>query len=339
LFYFFCCQIILHLKQIRFILFFLFCVFSAQTAFSFNNEDEKNAKAKTEHYIKYVYNKINFKKHNKISYEAFRNGFYGYLNLKESGRIKYNATLSICDFSLSSNKNRLWVFDIINKKVLFNTLVAHGSGTGEEFATQFSNVENSHQSSLGFYITAEIYTGDNGYSMRLDGVDGNWNNQARNRDIVVHGADYVSKEFAAANERLGRSHGCPALHRELTEPIINKIADRQVLYIHYPSKQYQKTSYWLSNGVAHLPDEASIAEMYYNLEAKNKATSDSISNNTTDKIIPQVENNISTPKEKVIPAAISTPKQEQIPAPTVPSTKSQAPAPAPAREKEFLYIK
>ena len=108
----------------------------------------------------------------RLNFEVFEKAYLGFQNLKKSGKLQPTANLlSVCDFSLSSNKKRLWVINVDEKKVLFNSLVAHGKGTGEEFATQFSNVENSHQSSLGFYITEQTYTGDNGYSLRLFGME------------------------------------------------------------------------------------------------------------------------------------------------------------------------
>jgi L,D-transpeptidase catalytic domain len=220
------------------------------------NADDKDAKAKTDIYIKYVYDKLSFKKIQRLSYDVFSKAYYGYLNLKEAGKISGNMPLSICDFSLSSNLKRFWVIDVAKKKVLHNTLVAHGSGTGEEYATRFSNIHDSHQSSLGFYTTGETYMGDNGYSLKLHGQDGAFNNNAFDRAIVMHGADYVSHTFAGANNRIGRSHGCPALPRDICETIINRIQNGSVLFIYHPTKAYLKNSYWLNNKINHLPAEA-----------------------------------------------------------------------------------
>ena len=146
---------------------------------------------------------------------------------------------------MSSNTKRLWVIDINEKKVLFNSLVAHGKNTGEEFATNFSNTESSLQSSLGFYITDATYNGDNGFSLRLLGMDKGFNDAAYRRAIVMHGADYVSDEFAAVHKRIGRSWGCPAVPRDLTQPIINTIKGRNLLFIYYPDQNYLSKSEWL----------------------------------------------------------------------------------------------
>lgn len=182
----------------------------------------------------------------RLNFEVFKKAYLGFQNLKKSGKLQPTANLlSVCDFSLSSNKKRLWVINVDEKKVLFNSLVAHGKGTGEEFATQFSNVENSHQSSLGFYITEQTYTGDNGYSLRLFGMDKGYNDAALERCIVMHGANYVSEDFIKAEKRLGRSWGCPAVPRELAEPIINTIKNQTCLFIYYPDQNYLAGSQWL----------------------------------------------------------------------------------------------
>ncbi|WP_313268078.1 murein L,D-transpeptidase catalytic domain family protein [Epilithonimonas vandammei] len=184
----------------------------------------------------------------RLNFEVFEKAFLGFQNLKKSQKLVSSAKLlSICDFSLSSNRKRLWVIDLDEKKVLFNTLVAHGKGTGEEFATNFSNTEDSHQSSLGFYVTEQTYNGDNGYSMRLFGMDRGYNDAALERCIVMHGANYVSENFIKSEKRLGRSWGCPAVSREMAQPIINKIKNGTCLFIYYPDEKYLASSKWLKN--------------------------------------------------------------------------------------------
>jgi hypothetical protein len=124
---------------------------------------------------------------------------------------------------------------------LFNTLVAHGQGSGMDMAEKFSNTPNSNQSSLGFYVANETYTGKHGMSLRLDGMDEGYNTNARSRAVVVHGADYVSQSFVNQHGRLGRSWGCPALPRELTSAIINTIKGKTLLYIEGPSDTYSSS--------------------------------------------------------------------------------------------------
>ncbi len=184
----------------------------------------------------------------KLNFEVFEKAFLGFQNLKKSGKLQPTARiLSVCDFSLSSTRKRLWVIDLDEKKVLFNSLVAHGKGTGEEFAMNFSNTMDSHQSSLGFYVTEQTYNGDNGYSMRLFGMDRGYNDAALERCIVMHGADYVSEKFIKSEKRLGRSWGCPAVPRDLAKPIINTIKNRTCLFIYYPDQNYLSSSQWLKN--------------------------------------------------------------------------------------------
>ena len=184
----------------------------------------------------------------KLNFEVFEKAFLGFQNLKKSGKLQPTARiLSVCDFSLSSTRKRLWVIDLDEKKILFNSLVAHGKGTGEEFAMNFSNTMDSHQSSLGFYVTEQTYNGDNGYSMRLFGMDRGYNDAALERCIVMHGADYVSEKFIKSEKRLGRSWGCPAVPRDLAKPIINTIKNRTCLFIYYPDQNYLSSSQWLKN--------------------------------------------------------------------------------------------
>lgn len=193
-----------------------------------------------------IYDNITFENHQVLNFEVFEKAFLGFQNLKKAGKLDEDVNLlTICDFSLSSTQKRLWVIDVADKKVLFNSLVAHGKGTGEEFAKDFSNTLNSYQSSLGFYITQSTYNGSNGYSLRLLGMDKGYNDQALPRAIVMHGADYVSEDFIKAQNRIGRSWGCPAVPRALAKPIINTIKDSSCLFIYYPDEKYLGTSEWL----------------------------------------------------------------------------------------------
>jgi hypothetical protein len=195
-----------------------------------------------------LYDEIDFGKTTPVNAEVFARAYFGFLNLKDQGAIsEEKSLLTICDFSLSSNVPRMWVIDVKKKKVLFHTLVAHGQGTGEEYAREFSNIEGSHQSSVGFFVTKDTYYGDNGYSLRLEGMDVGYNHNAMSRAIVMHGADYVSESFIQANQRLGRSWGCPAVSRKLAKPIIDAIKEGSCLFIYYPDKKYLASSKWLKN--------------------------------------------------------------------------------------------
>ncbi|WP_233701960.1 murein L,D-transpeptidase catalytic domain family protein [Kaistella palustris] len=193
-----------------------------------------------------LYSSLSFEEGNTLNSEVFYKAFMGFQNLKKAGKLAADAhLLSICDFSLSSTKQRLWVIDLNEKKILFNSLVAHGKNTGDEFAQKFSNTESSLQSSLGFYITESTYNGNNGFSLKLLGMDPGYNDAALQRSIVMHGADYVSQDFIKSQHRIGRSWGCPAVPRALAAPIINTIKGRNCLFIYYPDSAYLASSKWL----------------------------------------------------------------------------------------------
>lgn len=140
--------------------------------------------------------------------------------------------LTVIDYSLPSTRPRLWVLDLVQGKVLFHELVAHGRGSGDNHATRFSNLPNSHQSSLGLYLTTSTYNGGNGYSLKLRGLDAGVNDQAESRYIVMHGAWYVSAEHARTHGRIGRSWGCPALSQESAGPVIDTIRDGSFLFVY-----------------------------------------------------------------------------------------------------------
>lgn len=131
--------------------------------------------------------------------------------------------LTVIDYSLPSTEPRLWVLDLERGEVVFHELVAHGRGTGDNYATRFSNVNNSHQTSLGLFLTGGTYQGGNGYSMKLKGLDKGFNDMAEARYIVMHGAWYVSEQQARAQGRLGRSWGCPALSQKMAPKVIDTI--------------------------------------------------------------------------------------------------------------------
>lgn len=153
--------------------------------------------------------------------------------------------LTVIDFSLPSTEKRLWVLDPAKGLILHHSVVAHGRNSGELLAKTFSNQAESFQSSLGFYKTAETYQGKHGYSLRLDGLEKGFNDQARNRAIVIHGADYANEEFAKNTGRLGRSLGCPALPPELSAKVIDLIKDGSLLFIYGNDVTYLQQSYLL----------------------------------------------------------------------------------------------
>jgi hypothetical protein len=170
---------------------------------------------------------------------VFERALTGYLNLRQQGKAPAGPPrLAVIDFDLPSTEKRLWVLDLAKNEVLFRTLVAHGNNSGEREATQFSNMNNSHMSSLGFYVTGSTYVGKHGRSLRLTGLDEGFNSNAAARAIVVHGAAYVSQSVIKQTGRLGRSQGCPALPLDLYEPIINTLKNGAALFINKSDAGY-----------------------------------------------------------------------------------------------------
>jgi len=181
-----------------------------------------------------LYNQLNANNFELPIFDCFSLAVDGYYLLKEQGKIE-KEILTLIDFSKSSNDRRLWVIDLNSKTILIQSLVAHGRNTGEEFATQFSNDAQSFKSSIGFYATGEIYKGKHGLSLKLDGLQKGLNDKARDRAVVIHGADYVSENFIKTNKRLGRSQGCPAVPKELNLKLINLIKNKSCLFIYHPT--------------------------------------------------------------------------------------------------------
>jgi hypothetical protein len=163
-----------------------------------------------------------------------------------SGDLQRPLTLTVIDYSRPSTEPRLWVFDLATGSLLFKELVAHGRNTGENMATRFSDAMNSHQSSLGLFVTRDTYVGSNGYSLRLDGLEPGFNARARERAIVMHGAPYVNATVAASQGRLGRSWGCPALRQAVARDVIDTIRGGGVIFSYYPDSSWLKTSRFLN---------------------------------------------------------------------------------------------
>lgn len=176
-----------------------------------------------------------------LSFEAFDLALKGFLELKDSLQLKENV-ISVVDYSQPSTQKRFYLINMVTKKVLFQDYVAHGKNTGVLKAYNFSNKMNSHQSSLGFFKTAETYYGENGLSLRLDGLEKGINNLARKRAIVIHTADYAEEWFLKKWGRLGRSFGCPTLPSENYNEIIELIKGGSLLFIYSPVDKYLQSS-------------------------------------------------------------------------------------------------
>lgn len=156
--------------------------------------------------------------------------------------------LAVIDYSLSSRTKRLWVFDLAAGSLLMHEPVAHGKNSGEDMTTSFSNTEGSLQTSLGLFVTGDTYQGGNGYSLRMEGLEPGFNDQAMSRAIVMHGAPYVDLDMAAKNGRLGRSWGCPAVRDEIAREMIDQLKGGQFVFSYFPDDAWKTRSALLNCG-------------------------------------------------------------------------------------------
>ena len=173
-----------------------------------------------------------------LSKKAFEYAYKGYQYLLGKKLIGNSTYLTICDFGQPSSKKRLYLIDLSCNEVVMNTYVAHGRNSGLDYATRFSNRPESLQSSLGFYVTGQTYTGQNGFSLRMQGLERGINDKAYERAIVIHGADYIGPEKLQSGSYMGRSHGCPAVPASENVTLINTIKNGTCLFIYHPAKTY-----------------------------------------------------------------------------------------------------
>jgi len=165
-------------------------------------------------------------------------------NAEQRGIVK-RRVLTVIDYSLPSSQPRLFVFDLVARKLLFRELCAHGKSSGGDVANYFSNSPGSLASSLGLFVTEDTYVGHNGYSLRLRGLEEGINDMALDRAIVLHGAYYVSREAIRVLGRLGRSWGCPAVRAEIAHKLIDTIRGGSAIFAYYPEKAWLKSSEFL----------------------------------------------------------------------------------------------
>ena len=174
--------------------------------------------------------------------EVFFKAYKGYNFLLKKGLVRKKNILTVCDYSQSSNNKRLYVIDLKETRMLFNTFVSHGRNSGGEFANTFSNLIESNKSSLGFMLTAETYNGKAGYSMRFDGMEAGINDKVRTRDIVLHGSYFVNAQMVETRGIIGNSLGCPAIPNDKRNQVIEAIKGGSCFYINHPDNWYNTTS-------------------------------------------------------------------------------------------------
>jgi len=185
--------------------------------------------------------------------EVFLKAYKGYLYLVNRGLVNNSRMLSIADLSQSSRNKRLYIIDLKNTRLLFNTYVSHGKNSGGEMATSFSNIKDSYKSTLGFLLTVDTYIGCAGYSLRFRGMERGINDNAGNRAIIVHGSNYVNERMALLSGKVGNSLGCPAVPMSESRSIIDVIKGGSVYFIYHPDEYYNAASPILNAPIARPP--------------------------------------------------------------------------------------
>jgi hypothetical protein len=213
-----------------------------------------------------IYNLIglgNYGLQNDVFFAAYK----GYQYLSNKGLLRKENLITICDYSQSSASKRLYVIDVVNSRLLFNTYVSHGRNSGQEFATSFSNLQNSNKSSLGFMVTAETYSGVAGYSLRLNGMEPGINDKVRSRDIVLHGSRFVNETMVNERGLIGKSYGCPAVPLAVHRKIIDAIKGGSCFYVYSPDDWYAHTSRILNSAFDLAPTAADNVAVKNTMEA------------------------------------------------------------------------
>lgn len=205
-----------------------------QSNFFFDDSTSKNS---FDAEMELIYDSLHLEKRG-LKKEAFNYAYTGYKKLEEEGKLNKEGLITICDFSQSSKRKRLYLINLNEYKLLLNTYVAHGKNSGGEYARKFSNRPESRQSSLGFYKTKTTYWGGHGLALTLSGLEPGFNDKAEKRKIVLHGSLYIGDNYKRWGKYMGRSFGCPAVPMKQSKIIINTIKDGSCLFIYHPSKNY-----------------------------------------------------------------------------------------------------
>ncbi len=232
------------------------------TAFQYNTEDTHSTTPKRlvtlnseefSHFSNNFYRQLKFTT-DTLDPEVLRTALKGYMYLKATDQLPNKRYLTIIDFTQFCNQKRMWVLDLEEKTVKYNEMVAHGRRSGDEYAMYFSNQHRSNKSSLGFYLTGGTYYGRNGLSLKLNGIEKQFNSNAYARGIVIHGANYVGDNYIRYNKRIGRSFGCPAVSQSINKELVNTLKDGTCLFIYHNWKYYNENSH-LVNADLYIPME------------------------------------------------------------------------------------
>lgn len=176
-----------------------------------------------------------------LQQNALKSAIHAYQTASAKNLVR-KPILTVIDYSLPSSKQRMWVFDVSQQKLLLNTYVAHGQNSGMNVANHFSNQPSSKSSSLGTFITRDVYSGHNGVSLNLQGLERGFNDNALSRRVVIHGAWYMEPSFIRSVGRAGRSWGCPAVAKSIAGNLINRIKGGSVVFAYYPDFRYLHSS-------------------------------------------------------------------------------------------------
>jgi hypothetical protein len=149
---------------------------------------------------------------------------------------RYSSKIAfLVDMRIKSGKNRFFVYDLENDKILDQGLVAHGCGseTGIKGELKFSNEPNSNSTSLGRYSVEKSYKGMFGKAFRLNGLD-ETNSNAFKRAIVLH--QYSAVPYEEQEYYIARSHGCPMVNEvffKRLEKVIESSEAKIMMYVYY----------------------------------------------------------------------------------------------------------
>lgn len=166
---------------------------------------------------------------------------------------------AIIDYSRPSTSKRLYLIDLSTGQVE-KFYVAHGRNSGTLVPTEFSNVNMSKMTSLGIMVGGDTYVGGHGRSMNLYGLEPT-NSLTAERDIVMHGADYVSDRFIENNGRLGLSWGCPAVEPRVLPKLIEALGNGSMIYHYYPGLEKIAGENPLRQQFAPVPENSAFPMM------------------------------------------------------------------------------
>lgn len=232
-------------KPLRFILFiFVFALTARSNLYGQKNETEEHLLNKFNNFAQNLY--LSFDTSD-VDYQVFYMALKGYLTMLYNDEIENTQIITIVDYSKPSNKERMYIFDLKNKKILYHTYVAHAVNSGYEYPMTFSNMPGTNKSCYGFFVANEAYNGSNGYSLRLDGKEPKINHNARSRGIVIHGTNEVSTDLLEQRGYIGHSHGCISVAQNINSNIISTLEGKSCLFVYYPDENYIRMSKYLND--------------------------------------------------------------------------------------------